>query len=152
VGISFQAGASQAPDTDLVDGLYPAKFAGVAVKLAVTSKFGTSDKYIWAFDLYEDNTFETPIYDPKGEEVTIDIMTSQSLNVESETVPAGVKILKALLTPLEFEAFKNGEAPNSDDLIGRPGQLQLEINAEGWPRGKAFIPLAVSRARKPAAE
>ena len=138
---------------EIEGGIYPAIFTGVTEKKQVKSQFGTEDKYIWNFDLYEPGYTEQ-VFDPSsGEAVSVDRMTSQKMNVKSKQVPGGIKVLKALMTAAEFTAFEAGTSTVSDeDLEGRKCQVVVVIRENGWPTAADVLPAAKERKPKAAVE
>lgn len=146
MGIRFEAANTSANAPDIEAGLYDALYAGVGVKEKVQSQFGVEDKYIWAFALLTEDG--EAIYKEDGDELEVDIMTSQNMNTASKTVPGGVKVLKALLTPVEFAKFVAGEGLDADALDRRLCQVEVYIKESGWPQVAQVLPARKSLATK----
>jgi diphthamide synthase subunit DPH2 len=79
---------------------------------------------------------EGGMYDP----LHVDGLTSKSLNVLSETQPRAVRYLKALLTEGEFDSFKEGNGFDAAGLNERKAQVEVAINAKGWPQIVNVLP------------
>lgn len=145
MGVTFNPTASaSAPNVEA--GLVDAWFMGADLVAhpdwAGPGKFGKPDdgqRFHFGFLLSDPESPAEPLYDD-GEPVSLEKVTGTNLNPTSKTVPAGVQVLKGLLSPQEFAAFQAGQAPNSDALIGRPVQLVLSIKENGWPNIDSVMP------------
>lgn len=138
--LTLVASSKSADAPDIEEGRYPADFTGVAAKTLENSAFGNPDVFIWGFTAYD-----------AGEPVSVEHMTSQSVNVKSKTTPKAVKVLKALLTKAEFQSWTEGEINAADlQLVGRHCEVEIEINDNGWPKVVAVY--AAPKAAKPKAE
>lgn len=151
----FLATTTSADAPDVESGIYDATFLGVLPK-AIQSDFSSIEKdkdgneipnsYEWRYGLL-DEEFDQ-LYKDDGDPLEVTKLTSMNLNTTSKTVPGAVKVLKAMLTTAEYDAFLNGEAPDSDDLIGRKVQVDVQDNARGWPTIEAVLPARKQRRSK----
>lgn len=144
MGVIFTPTASASAPTGVEAGIVDAWFVGVEQEShpewAGPGKFGkndTGERFNFGFLLAGEDG--EPLYED-GEQVTVEKLTGTNLNPTSKTVPAAVKVLKGLLTQVEFAQFAAGKAPDSDDLIGRPCQLIISIKENGWPNVDDVLP------------
>jgi hypothetical protein len=142
--IVFAASSKSAEAPDIEAGIYDARFDGVVAKYIEESKYDPN-AFIWSFTLLVEGTDE-PVYDD-GDPVTTDLVTSQSLNLTSKTVPGAIKALKALMSAKEFALFEAGDTPKSDDLIGRKVKAIVSIKDSGWPKVEGVITFPASKAK-----
>lgn len=143
--LTFKATSKSADAPNIEAGVYDARFDGVEAKTLEKSQYDP-EVFIWAFTLMEDGKV---LYDA-GEPVTVDKITSQSTNTKARTTPGAVRVLKALMTAEEYEAFVNEEPVDAGDLIGRIVQVQVIVKDNGWPAVEEVLPSR--RARRRAAE
>jgi hypothetical protein len=136
MGLTFAAGSTAGTPPDIEKGIFDARFDGVVEKTDVPSQYGNSDVFVWAFTLFADGE---AIYD-EGEPVTVERMTSQSVNTKSKTTPGAVKVLRALMTDGEYARFEAEQPVPADDLIGRMVQVQVIIKENGWPKVEDVFP------------
>jgi len=136
LGITFAATTKGADAPEIEDGIYPATFEGVVQEShpdwAGKNKFGGEDdgeRLRWDFTCYDE-----------GDPVPVNILSNLNFNVKSKTVPLAVRLLKALLTKGEWDAFLTGASPDSDSLKERRCQVQIEHNENGWPKIIAVLP------------
>lgn len=136
MGIIFAAATSGSDAPEFEDGIYPATFNGVSAEShpdwAGTGKYGKDDdgeRLRWDYTLFDE-----------GDPFPVNELTNLNFNTVSKTVPKPIQRLKALMTKGEYEAFLDGETPNSDELKGRRCQVQIEHNANGWPKIIAVLP------------
>lgn len=141
MGLTFAASSTdaKAPNIEL-PAIYDARFDAVREDSIEASKFDP-ECFIWGFTLFEDGE---AIYD-EGEPVTVEGVTSRSVNTKSKTTPRAVRYLKALMTADEFEGFLNEEPVKADDLIGRFVQVSLIKKESGWPKVEDVLPARRSR-------
>ena len=136
MSISFTASSKSADAPNIEAGIYDARFEGVVAKVIEESKFDPN-AFIWSFTLLEEGTDEV-LYDG-GDPVTVDLVTSQSVNLTSKTVPGAIKALKALMTTKEFALFEAGETMDAEALEGRKVKLIVSIKDSGWPKAEGVI-------------
>jgi len=138
--------AGDAPDVE--PGLADALFVGVEAKRIKGGQY-TKDtengdpKIEWLFKLLDDDgrvlRNENEDSESFGKPIIVTKLTSTSFNTAAKTVPGGIRILKALLTPAEFAAFENGEGTpdaeveSPEGLLNRKCQVEVQINDNGWP-------------------
>ena len=131
--ITATTGAGQAPDVE--PGLYDARFDGMEAKTIENSQYDPN-VIEWAFTLFEEGK---AIYDD-GDPIVLTSLSSQSINFRSKQVPRAVRYLRAICTPEELDALENGQSFDSDALIGRMVQVQVEIKDSGWPKVTDVVP------------
>lgn len=135
---------SSAPQVE--DGTYPATFKGAdseahpdwATPKDRYGKPDTGDRIRWDFTVYDE-----------GEPVDLNRRTRVGVfNPNSKTVPAGIAMLKALLTKSEFATFTQDLNAAGDDAevlltvinaaltaaTGRDCQVVIENNDKEWPQ------------------
>jgi hypothetical protein len=148
----FSATASSA-EAPLIDpGLCDATFVGVSVKRIEGGNFGDGDRFVWAFQLLDDDGEviyeEREDHDRYGDPVIIDGLTSLSTNTKSKTQPRAVRYLKALMTDAEFAAFVDGADVEAETLIDRKVQVDIGIRDNGWPTVANVLPARKARTSK----
>jgi len=137
----FQATSKAAEAPDIAEAMYDAVFTRVEQKRLTSGKFvkdpvNGDPKLEWYFTPLDEN--DSAIYD-KGEAVEVNKLTGTGFNVAAKTVPQEIRVLKALLTKAEFDAFENGEPTPADDvdapvgLRGRKVQIEVFVKENGWP-------------------
>ena len=134
MGQVFTATSKAADAPNVEPDMYDMRFDGASPKTVKGGQYQKNPegdpKLEWAFTLLDDDG--AVIYD-KGEPVEVTTLTGVGFNVLSKTVPQEVRILKALMSEDEFEAFKGGEGANADDLLGRIVQGEVFVKDNGWP-------------------
>lgn len=132
--------AAEAPEVD--EAMYDMRFDGTDTKRVKGGQY-TKDtekgdlKIVWQFTLLDDDG--DPIREDRdghenfGKPIQLEKLTGTGFNIASKTVPAEVKVLKALQTPAEFAAFEAGEGVKEADLIGRIVQGEVFVKENGWP-------------------
>lgn len=148
MGQIFSATTVAADAPDIEGGLYDAKFEGVSVKFVEGGQFGDGDRYVWEFTLLDDDG--AVLYDD-GDPITVDGLTSMSLNAASRTKPKALRYLQALLTEAEYAAFLEAKGIDSDALLGRIVQVDVAIRENGWPSVANVLPRRTRRASRSAA-
>jgi len=143
VPLTFKATSKSAEAPDVEAGVYDARFDGVEAKTLEKSQFDP-EVFVWSFTLFDDDG--KVLYDG-GEPVVVDKITSQSTNTKARTTPGAVKVLKALMSAEEFEAFVNEEPIEAGELIGRKVQLQVIVKDNGWPAVEEVLPARRARRR-----
>lgn len=143
-GMVFTATAKSADAPDIEGGIYDAKFEGVSTKFVEGGQYGDGERFVWLFTLLDDDG--AALYD-NGDPITVDALTSLSLNTQSKTTPKAVRFLKALLPAAEFAAFEAGEGIDMDALVGSIAQVEVAIRDNGWPTIVNVLPKRVSRRR-----
>lgn len=97
------------------------------------------NRFRWMFNLKDDEG--NLLYDvdedgePKsGDPIEVDTITGLQFFAKAKNPSKQVRIMKALMTVSEFEAWSEGEqAPTLKELIGRPCQVDIVENAKGYP-------------------
>lgn len=156
----FQASTKAGDAPDIEAGMYDALFDRAESKRIKGGQY-TRDtekgdpKLEWFFKLLGDdgNVLRNDDEDSEhfGEVIEVSKLTGVNFNIASKTVPAEVRILKAMLTAAEFAAFENGEgtpvaeADAPEGLKGRKVQLEVFINDKGWPGVGNVIPARKAR-------
>ena len=135
MGRDFTAVTTAAEAPQVEPGLYDMRFDGTSDKVVTGGQWQKSEdgdpKIEWAFTLLDDDG--AALYDA-GDPIVLSKLTGTSFNFASKTVPGGLKMLKALLTPAEYANFEAGNGcPNEDALIGRKVQGEVFIKESGWP-------------------
>jgi hypothetical protein len=131
VGEILEATTKAADAPDVEPGLYDAKFLGVTKKFIEGGDYGNGDRYIWAFQLLDDDGAE--MYDG-GDPLIVDGLTSLSFNTTSKTKPKALRYMAAILSATEFDAWTAGDAKlDATELVGRIVQVEIFIRDNGWP-------------------
>lgn len=79
----------------------------------------------------------------EGDPLKCEYLTKPNFNVTSKTTPGAVKVIRALMTNSEFNAFKSSEDNDTyeaPDLDGRPCKVELEHSKSGWPKVVSVFP------------
>ena len=168
---TYQASSSAANAPVVEEAMYKLVLVRVEAKRMATGKFvknreAGDPKLEWVFQLVDGDgnivlavdSDGNPITDEDGVQRPVEVskLTGVGFNIASTTVPAEVKMLKALLTNAEYKAFENGEGTPDDEedapagLLGRMAQGEVGVKENGWPflgnvvqplggqKGKAF--------------
>jgi len=107
-------------------------------------------KLEWSFIALDEDGNRIPAINKDGEPLTdsagqpkdviVSKLTGVGFNIASKTIPQEIRMLKALLTKAEFDAFEAGEGTPDDalrakdgGLLGRKGQLEVFVKENGWP-------------------
>ncbi len=134
MGSVFQATQKAADAPNIEPAVYDLRFDGVEKKLVKGGQYQKNPngdpKIAWKFTLLEDDG--SVIYDD-GDPVEVEALTGVGFNTASKTVPQEVRILKALMTADEFEAWVAGEGVDADELLGRTVQGEVFIKDSGYP-------------------
>lgn len=145
----FQARTVAADAPKVETGMADLRFDGVTPKTIKGGQFQKNPngdpKLEWEFTVLDDEGAE--IYD-EGEPVVVNTLTGVGFNVVSKTVPQEVRILKALMTPAEYESFISGEGFKAEDLFGRVVQGEIYIKDSGYPGVTNIIAARKRRAAK----
>lgn len=126
--------AAETPDNlgDL-PGMFDLRFDGTEEKVVKGGQYQKDPdgdlKLQWNFTVLDDEG--EPWYF-NGDPIEVNKLTGIGFNVASKTVPAEVKVLKALHTPAEHAKFEAGEGTEESKLIGRVVQGELFINKNGF--------------------
>lgn len=154
----FGVSTPSVPDVDL--GMYDAKLVGVSTTYLTGGQYGegfvTEDengnkvnRFRWAFALYDEEG--EAIYD-EGDAVEVDVVTGLQFFPKAKNPSKQVRIMKALMTPDEFESWAEGEsAPGIKDLLQRPCQVEVGQNDKGYPTASNVLAPRKRRARRAAA-
>jgi len=150
---TFIATSKAADAPNIAPNIYDLRFDGTSRTTMKTGKYvkdpiNGDPKLRWEFTVLGDDG--EPLYD-QGDAISVDTITGVGFNIASKTVPAEVKMLKALLTAAEFQAFQAGNGTNEESLLGRVVQGEVYINDGGWP-GVTNIIKARAKTGKPAVE
>lgn len=146
MGVTFTSSGGGAGAPSIEDGIHDFRFDGVSAVVVEQWKkaegnWGKPDdgrRFSWDFTLLDEQG--DVVYDDDADPIEINKKTSTSTNTKSKTVPAAVKILRALMTPAEYAAFDQGDTPDSDTLVGRTVQGLVSHNDNGWPQIDEFMP------------
>jgi len=149
VSTVFKATAKAADAPDVEVGLYDATFDGVTQKFIEGGAFGDGDRFEWSFTLLDDDG--ATLYD-EGDPISVQGLTSMSLNTASKTVPKAVRYLKALCTAAEFAAFEDEDGIDIDSLKGRKCQVDVGVRDSGWPTISNVLPPRKARRRSSEAD
>lgn len=146
MGVQFAGSSKSANAPDIEENIYAARFDGVAAKVIEKSLYDPNS-FVWTFTPFDENG--AMLYsEDDPEPITVEGLTSQSLNVKSKTTPKAVKWLKNLMTPAEFAQFEEGETPiDAEALSGRMCRISVVKNDAGWPKVEDVL----KAAKKPAA-
>jgi hypothetical protein len=133
MGLSFKAStkSASAPEFEDIEGAL-LRFEGVEEKVLDKSQFDP-EVFVWAFTVCDAD--KKVIYS-EGDPLTVDKLTSRSVNVKSKTTPGAVKVLKALMTKAEFAKFSDEDEDDKvgeDELIGRFVKADIIHNESGYP-------------------
>jgi hypothetical protein len=147
----FQATTIAAGAPNVETGIYDLRFDGFDRKTVKGGKFqkdpiNGDPKIEWHFTLLDDDG--AALYDG-GDPVEVDVLTGVGFNVASKTMPAEVKILKALMSEDEFADFVEGKGVNAADLLGRTVQGEVYIKESGYPGVTNIIAARKRRASRP---
>lgn len=158
--ISMNASTPSVPDVE--DGIYDAVLLSIGTKYVTGGKFGdgfTTDddegnkvnRFTWNFGLRDDNG--DPLFDEESDEaIEVDMLTGLQFFAKAKNQSKQVRAMKALMTGREFESWVNGdEAPTQAELIGRPCQVEIGTNENGYPRVNNVLPARKARASRRAA-
>lgn len=148
MGLTLAGTSKSAEAPELKKGMYDARFEGVRADTIENSQFGDGDVFIWAFTLFEDGSpmREDREEHPKfNEAIEVEGVSSRSTNTKSKTTPKAVSYLESIMTDEEFENFKAEKPIDTDALIGRMVQVQIEIKDTGWPKVTDVLPAKRSR-------
>lgn len=89
------------------------------------------NRFRWTFRLKDEDGED--IYD-EGEPVEVDCVTGLQFFAKAKNASKQVRIMKALMTKAEFDAWSEGEsAPTLKELVGRPAQVDVTENGKGYP-------------------
>lgn len=147
---TFTPTTKSADQPDIEAGMYDMRFDGTEQKRIKGGQY-TKDtvngdlKIEWGFTLLDDDG--AVMYD-EGEPIELSKLTGMGFNIVSSTVPAEVKVLKALCTAAEFAKFEAGEGPKEADLIGRIVQGEVFIKPTGWAGIGNVLPPRVKRSSR----
>lgn len=158
-----QASTPTVPDIEL--GMYDATLVGVEATYLEGGQYGegftTTDengnkvnRFRWAFGLKGEDGEALYELDEEGEPTTgdpieVDCVTGLQFFAKAKNPSKQTRIMKALLTKDEFEAWAEGEsAPGLKTLIGRPCQVQVDENSKGYPTAANVLPPRARRARR----
>ena len=135
MGETYTATSKAADAPDIEGGMYDARFDGTSRKRIKGGQYtkdtvNGDERLEWAFTLLDDEG--AVLYDG-GDPVEVTKLTGMGFNIVSKTVPAEVRILKALCTAEEFQAFLDGKGTKEADLLGRKVQVEIIIKDTGWP-------------------
>lgn len=141
MGTTFQATTKAAEAPELEAGMADLKFTGTSTKLVTGGQFQKNEKgdlkLVWAFTVLDDagNVLREDREDSEnfGKPIVLEKLTGTGFNIASKTVPAEVKVLKALMSPAEFADFENGAKVVEKDLLDRVVQGEIFIKDNGWP-------------------
>jgi len=168
VGIDnlFAASTPKVPDIEFA--MYDATLVGVETTYLDGGQYGlgfvTKDesgkdvnRFKWLFELKDDDG--DPLYEldeegepVSGDPVVVDTVTGLQFFAKAKNPSKQTRIMQALLTKAEREAWEEGEgAPTLAELIGRPCQVQVTENAKGYPTAGSVLPPRVKRAKGRAA-
>jgi hypothetical protein len=138
----IKATTASADAPNIPDDIYPGEFTGLTVEhfpewvTDKSAKYGKPDdgnRLRFDFGLLDEKG-KPYFLDPEDDApVSLNALTSTSMNVKSQTVPKAVRFLKAIMTKAEFAAFEGGEDIEETALYGRKVQLEVEKNEKGWP-------------------
>lgn len=142
MGIVIQAGTSSTEAPDLGEGgLMAGTFVGLKATVAKGGKYQKNPegdpKLLWLFTI--DGEDGEPLREDRDEHpnfnqpIILEKMTGTGFNINATTVPAEIKVLKALATPAEFAAFEAGEGVDEEALKGRKAMLEVIVKDNGWP-------------------
>ena len=151
MGRVFEAVTTAAEAPQVEPGLYDMRFDGTSDKVVTGGQWQKNEegdpKIEWSFTLLDDDG--AALYDG-GDPIQLSKLTGTSFNYDSKTVPGGLKMLKALLTPQEYAGFiTGGGCPNEDELLGRKVQGEVFVKESGWPAiGNIIGPRTVRRSTK----
>jgi hypothetical protein len=155
MGVSFAASTPQVPDIEL--GMYDALLQSVEPIYMKGGQYGegfvTEDengnkvnRFRWTFALLDDDG--NTIYD-EGDPIEVDTITGLQFFAKAQNPSKQVKIMKALMTPAEFESWAEGEAaPGLTDLLQRKVQVEVGENDKGYPTCANVLAPRQRRARK----
>lgn len=136
----FTASTPAIPNVDL--GMYDATLLRVETTYLAGGMYGegytTTDengqkvnRFRWVFGLLDDDG--NAIYD-EGDAVEVDCISGLQFFAKAKNPSKQVRIMKALMTPSEFEAWSEGEsAPTLTELLGRKVQVEVGQNDKGYP-------------------
>ena len=150
MGTTFTATTKNAEAPDIEPGMYDMRFDGTEQKKVKGGQY-TKDtvngdpKLAWGFTLLDDDG--DVMYDG-GDQIELEKLTGMGFNIASKTVPAEVRLLKALCTTAEFAAFEAGQGTTEADLLGRIVQGEVFIKDNGWAGIGNVLPARVKRASK----
>ena len=127
---------SGAPESELEPGTYPASLAALSQK-RINVRGEDSDVFEWVFHI--------PVQDG-GDPIPVNGLTSTMTGPKSKTWA----FLQALLGP---QAVEPGKQFGPDDLVGKEALVNVELNANGYPKvtGIVAMPKSMARPAAPAA-
>jgi len=151
----MQGGASTPAIPNIELGLADARLLSVDTKMVTGGEYGDGfiytyddeaeaaadnhkvgdkvNRFQWNFLVLDDEG--EPLYDEdSGDQIVVDQLTGLQFFAKAKNPSKQTRIMKALLTPAEFEAWSEGEdAPSIKDLIGRKVQVDIGLNGKGYP-------------------
>lgn len=154
MGVSFAASTPSIPDIEL--GMYDAVLSRVEAIYLSGGQYGegfvTTDengnkvnRFRWTFGLLDDDG--AALYD-EGDPIEVDCVTGLQFFAKAKNPSKQVRIMKALMTPAEFEAWSEGEeAPSLEDLLQRKVQVEVGENDKGYPTAANVLAPRQRRAR-----
>jgi hypothetical protein len=127
-------GSAEAPQID--PAVYDMRFDGTTDTTMTGGQWQKNPdgdpKIEWHFTLLDDDG--AVLYD-RGEPIQLSKVTGTSFNFDSRTTPGGLKMLKALHTPLEWASYEADHSvfPEEEQLVGRTVQGEVFVKENGWP-------------------
>lgn len=150
--------AADAPDVSEYVGTVDLRFTGTQDKLIkggqyTKNKVDGDPKLEWSFDLLDEDGEQ--VFD-EGEPITLQYLTGVGFNLAAKTTPSELKVLKALCSKAEYEAFESGDGPKESELLGRVVQGELFVKENGYPGVSNIIraskAVLAREAKRPAAK
>lgn len=157
----FAASTPQVPDIEL--GMYDGKLVKVETTYLTGGQFGegfvTQDengnkvnRFRWVFGLMDEEGNALYELDEDGEPVSgdpieVDTVTGLQFFAKAKNPSKQTRIMQALLTKDEREAWEEGEAaPTLAELLDRKVQVQVGENGKGYPTASNVLPPRARRA------
>lgn len=138
VKIKQEKGAG-APEVE--DGITDAVFTGVIAEShpdwVGTGKFGYDDGERWRWMFTPLDASGAVMYGEDEKPIELKKLTTQTANSPRANA---YQIVQALMTKPEFTAFTDEQEFDADDLVGRPCQIIVRHNDNGWPEVESITP------------